>query len=580
MEDTPLADSMPGIFNNGPEITLPSPVKEEPFNPAAIAKAKADEEAQKAGYRASEFKWFGTDVPTHLAAKCMMCDYSFDVKREIITKKFVVPENCPECRRKALIIYDGGYWVKYASLKLWEFDFFADQFDELFAARTKEDRVCRVFPIRSEQFRQELALTLKNRAQIDQTMLYLEGLARRGGNKRPLEIRVAAAQGAIWIDLCDDQWRAVRLDKNGWEIIQNPPVLFKRYKHMLPMELDKTGTKEDFEAFLALMNFQTREDKMLYSGFLVQGFVPNIDRPILMPTGPQGSAKTTMCIATRMVIDPSALPTFNMNREEEELPQKVLKHYLPTFDNCNHISQEISDMLCQASSGMGFSKRKLFTDLDDVAYTVRRALVLNGVAAPSMAPDLLDRTILICLERITDENRKERAEVEAMRDALLPKVRGYLLNILVAALANPVERNGALPRLADFARIAESCAVQMGYEKGQFIQTYQAANRENAEQAVQSDPLAAVLLGFLGETGEPRDWTGAPSDLFKEMTGRADSGTQKSHLWPKSASWMSEALVGRLKPGLRLLGWNVQKVRSGTKRSISITKVGDGLKGW
>ena len=41
--------------------------------------------------------------------------------------------------------------------------------------------------------------------------------------------------------------------------------------------------------------------------------------------------------------------------DEAELPQKILHHYLPTFDNCNHVSQEISDLLCQASSGMGFS---------------------------------------------------------------------------------------------------------------------------------------------------------------------------------------------------------------------------------
>jgi hypothetical protein len=266
-----------------------------------------------------------------------------------------------------------------------------------------------------------------------------------------------------------------------------------------------------------------------------------------------------------------------MDKDEAELPQKILHHYLPTFDNCNHVSQEISDLLCQASSGMGFSKRKLFTDMDDVVYSVRRALILNGVAAPSMAPDLLDRTIMICLERIPDEQRKERSEIEAVRDALLPKVRGYLLNVLSAALASPQPRSGALPRLADFARIADDCAVQMGYAPGQYIKTYQVVNKDIAEQAIQSDVLAGALLEYLDAHG---GWEGSASDLLRKLEAQAGIQATKAPGWAKTQGWLSEAIFGRLKPGLQQLGWTVQKTRTGQKRTIFIKKVGIGLKGW
>lgn len=547
------------------------------FNPSTIIKELEASDAQKTGYRASDYFWFGTSVPKEMVYECKMCDAPLRIHRDlmIITPE---PEVCPSCKRKALFLYDARFWQYYKLLRLWEYDLFADQFDDYFAAHVGSDGIRRVFSIKSEQLRGRLALMLKNKAAIEQAILFMEGLARRSGQKIPLHVRVAAGEnGGIWIDLCDEKWRALCLDATGWNIVDAPPIMFKRYKHMMPMDIDNNGTKEDFEQFLTLMNFQTTEDKLLYSGFLIQGFVPNIDRPILMPTGAQGSAKTTMCTATRLVIDPSSLPTFNMDKDEAELPQKILHHYLPTFDNCNHVSQEISDLLCQASSGMGFSKRKLFTDMDDVVYSVRRALILNGVAAPSMAPDLLDRTIMICLERIPDDMRRERSEIEAVRDALLPKVRGYLLNVLSAALRNPQPRNGALPRLADFARIADDCAVQMGYDKGQYIKTYQEVNKDIAEQAIQSDVLAGALLEYLDAHN---GWEGSASDLLRKLEAQAGIQATKAPGWAKTQGWLSEAIFGRLKPGLLQLGWSVQKTRSGQKRIIYIKKVGNGLKEW
>lgn len=548
------------------------------FNPRAQSMEIEDDDAFKKGYKFEDYFWFGTSIPEHLFYECTECNARYKIHQNKILST-PIPKICEECHEKNKIkIYDERFWMYYKTLRLWEYDLFLDQFDDFFAAQTGADGIRRIFAIRSEQHKSRLSLILKNKAAIEQALLFMEGLALRSGQRKNLNVRVAEGQNkSIWIDLCDDKWRAICLNSDGWHIVENPPILFKRYKHMAKMEVDENGAKEDYDAFLTLMNFQAPEDKLLYSGFLIQGFFPNIDRPILMPTGAQGSAKTTMCIATRMVIDPSTLPTFNMNKEEDELPQKILHHYLPTFDNCNHISQEISDLLCQASSGMGFSKRKLFTDMDDVVYSVRRAIIMNGVAAPSMAPDLLDRTIMICLERIPDDRRKERSEIEAMRDSLLPKVRGYLLNILTSALKNPQQRNGTLPRLADFARLADDCMVQMGYSPGEFIRTYRDVNKDIAEQAIQGDVLAGVLLEFLDDNN---GWEGSASDLLKRLENKAGIQAIKAPGWAKTQGWLSEAIFGRLKPGLQHLGWNVQKTRTEKRRIIYIKRVDNSIKGW
>jgi len=404
----------------------------------------------------------------------------------------------------------------------------------------------------------------------------LEGLAQRSGIKCNLDLRVAEHQNDIWIDLCDDSWKAVRLNASGWEIVDTPPVIFKRYKHMLPLEIDRTGTGEDFDKFQSLINFQSPEDRLLHTGFVFQEAIPNIDRPVLVFAGPQGSAKTTSAEMTRIVFDPSSIATFNMNSDVNELPQKILHHWIPTFDNCNHISQEISDLLCQSSSGMGFSKRKLFTDMDDVICSVKRSLILDGISSPSMAPDFLDRTTIVRLERITNMNRREREEINKIRDSLLPKVRGFILNTISAALADPYVYNGSLPRLAGYAKIVDRCTTKIGYKPGEFVTTYIYANKEIAEEAIRADPVSEALLRFLDNK---ETWTGAASNLLDELTLLAGQAAREQE-FPKGQNALSEALFGRLKPGLTQLGYQLSKNRTASGRTITISKLKGGLGEW
>lgn len=548
-----------------------------PFNPLEILEANEDSDEATTGYRSSQFAWFGPSVPEQMSAKCLMCDYQFSTMREALLKKgsMVAFNDCPSCRRKSLKIFDAQRWEAYVNLRLGEFEFFTDQFGDAFAVRTRKDGVRQIFPIRSEEMRHHLALLLKNRGQIDNAVLYLEALAQRWNITHRLETRIAKKDGAIWVDLCDDSWGAIRVDKNSWQFVASPPILFRRYKHMQAMTV-LPGARADLDAFMGIMNFADEGEKLLYAGYAAALFIPDIDHPILMPVGPQGSAKTTLTAATRLLADPSELTTLNISADEGALPQIIMHHYVPAFDNCGYISQEISDVLCRVVSGAGFSKRKLYSDNDDVVYTIRRPLVMNGISPPSMSPDLIDRTILIRLERIADAFRRKKQDVEAERDALLPKVRGYLLSCIAQVLrTGPTPPNGAgLPRLADFAEVADACSVAMGKQPYEFLNAYIESTHEMAEQAVQSDPLATTLLDFLNEQGE---WAGTANELWQALNGRPGAATRAPN-WPKDHSRMAESIHGRLKPGLAELGWSVVKQKSNGSRTLRFVKMSGELR--
>ena len=58
-----------------------------------------------------------------------------------------------------------------------------------------------------------------------------------------VHIRIAEHNGAIYLDLGDDEWRAVKITEAGWEIVSDPPVKFRRPNGMLPLPEPQRGSQ-------------------------------------------------------------------------------------------------------------------------------------------------------------------------------------------------------------------------------------------------------------------------------------------------------------------------------------------------
>jgi hypothetical protein len=41
----------------------------------------------------------------------------------------------------------------------------------------------------------------------------------------------------LWYDLTNKAWQAVKVTRSGWEIVDKPPILFRRYSHHKPQIL-------------------------------------------------------------------------------------------------------------------------------------------------------------------------------------------------------------------------------------------------------------------------------------------------------------------------------------------------------
>jgi phage/plasmid primase-like uncharacterized protein len=105
------------------------------------------------------------------------------------------------------------------------------------------------WPIRSRSFRQWLVHqyyktqggSVPGQEAVRAAIENLEARARFDGKVRPVYVRIGGHGGKIYLDLVDKAWRAVEIDQDGWRIITNPPVRFRRAPNMMPLPAPRKG---------------------------------------------------------------------------------------------------------------------------------------------------------------------------------------------------------------------------------------------------------------------------------------------------------------------------------------------------
>lgn len=108
----------------------------------------------------------------------------------------------------------------------------------------------------------------------------LSGIARFDGAEHEVHVRVGAANGHIYLDLCDPRWRVVEVTAYGWRVVGDPPVRFRRARGMLPLPVPVIGGSID--ELLPFVNVASKKDFVLMVAWELAAFRPWGPYPILI----------------------------------------------------------------------------------------------------------------------------------------------------------------------------------------------------------------------------------------------------------------------------------------------------------
>src|SRR5262249_7879294 len=91
------------------------------------------------------------------------------------------------------------------------------------------------WPVKSSRFRQWLKRLyyaehnkVPNAEAVQEALDHVEAAALFEGEERQVDLRVAGHGGRIYIALGSADWRTIEIDEDGWRVIDDPPVRFRR----------------------------------------------------------------------------------------------------------------------------------------------------------------------------------------------------------------------------------------------------------------------------------------------------------------------------------------------------------------
>jgi hypothetical protein len=433
------------------------------------------------------------------------------------------------------------------------------------------------WPIKSRMFKNWLAnkywvtySKAANSNSISSALGAIEGKACFNGQLNTLYNRVAWRDNELWFDLSDSKWRAVKITTDGWQIIDNPPILFRRLKHQ-QAQVDP-APQGDVKKFLEFVNISDKGQQLLLLVFLVSCFIPDFPHALAYFFGQQGAAKSMVAKLIKLLVDPSPFKGSGFPKDQNEFVQQLFHHWFVSFDNISNLPDWVSDLLCRAVSGDAFSKRELYSDEDDIIFVFQRVISLNGINLLISKPDLFDRSILFELERIPDKNRKDESLWLKEFEAAKPTILAGVFDVISKAIKiKPTIELLQLPRMADFALWGCAIAEAMGYSKDDFLRVYYKNIKNQNEEIMRTNILADILRIFMAD--KP-NWEGSPSELFealKTAAGNEKIAFEKETDFPKGAQSLSRKL-NVLKTNFAQAGIELKRDDSSNRRKWIIVK--------
>ena len=379
----------------------------------------------------------------------------------------------------------------------------------------------------------------------------LAGRGRFDGDEHEPRRRVAKDSSGYWLDMGDDQWRAILITATGWKVMCKPPVRLIRTKATRPLPEPVSGGSVD--ALWDLVNVPEQE-RLLVLAWIIECFRPDTPFALLELTGEQGAAKSTAQTIFRRFIDPNQVALRGKPKVVEDIYVAAANSHLLSYENLSGLSNDQSDALCTCCTGGGYAARQLYTNGEEATLTAHCPVALNGISPVVLRPDLLDRAVSITLPEIKE--RKTDDEIKDATEAAAPGIMGALLDLFSNALAvlpsvaiPPDQR----PRMADFAMLGEAIARVQGYPQGHFLQLYTEHRRTAIGRTIDASPVAAAMVEYVDRGNR---YMGTVKGLLEVLTEHKPDH-ERDEYWPRSPKGLADA-VRRYSPALRQMGIKVR----------------------
>lgn len=347
--------------------------------------------------------------------------------------------------------------------------------------------------------------------------------------------RLGKCSNYRWLDLGRPDWKCVRWNADGWEVVDAAAVKFYRGTDSCPLPIPALNPEiNGLDPLWAAIN-TAEENRPLLAGFILGALKSDTPCFGMNIQGEHGSAKSVATELIRSIIDYTPTPFQRLNNvKPEDLGNTCTTQLLPCFDNISHIESEMQDVMCSMTTGFGFKTRKLYTNGEVVACWVRRPWIVNSIPNVCSRSDLAERTIPLKLDVIETSTRKTEDEVRGAFTPARAHLLAVFLNAAVEAERNwesagiAIRKSGMSHRMADAIQWITAGEDALGFVGGTFLSRMTALQQEAGAEALEGTPQFETIEALLNEI--PRgEWTGTASEFLDKQKEFAE-GVQLKYL--------------------------------------------------
>lgn len=411
---------------------------------------------------------------------------------------------------------------------------------------------------------------------LDKYLDTFNALAANSGKVDDAWTRIGRVGDVIFYDLKDEE-NIIKISKDGVEILSHfasidevPKFIRKSVsaKQVMPKKQDNASLEVLLKPYLNLSN----EQMTLLLITLITWFIPDSPKVILLLTGQQGSGKTVLAKIIQRIVDPVNHEAVFMPNGTKNIGVVLASHYVVSFDNLSEITGDVSDLLCQVSTGGSIMNRQLYTDGEASIISFKNCLVLNGINDIAAKPDLLDRIVHFELKNLEKKRLTEEQFWNAFQKDL-PAILYEIFNILHKAIKEYPNITLEYPgRMADYEIWGSAVSKVMKGDEKYFLEAYKGNRQSINASIIENDALCSLILDFIKKS-KKEELIFAPTAFYTELkkqAGKNDISTTNSKIFPASPAALTKKLE-RFIPALKKAGIEINHSRSGKQgRLITI----------
>ena len=363
--------------------------------------------------------------------------------------------------------------------------------------------------------------------------------------KEPFEMacRVYCNDDYIVYQLNKDTKECVLVAEDGISIDTVSDVLFNHsVDFQNQVEPDWEVELEDiFELVHKHFNLKNeKQEKMLILYLVTSFFGVSMPFPVLILNGEKGSSKSTTMRKLEKIIDPKTSDIGGLPHSADGLELRLSNNYYVCLDNLQTLNRRTSDIIARSCTGSSISKRRLYHDTAEIVINIKSLVALNGISLVAKESDLLDRSLILELERINPKEIKSEQELWKSFEEDRPKFLGCIFYILYLAYFDdePTSEQEFI-RLADFHLACIKVGRVIGMTDKEVSDILWENQRNVNRQSLSEDVVACCLIELMSHK---KKYVNSMTGLLVDLQDLASQNGIVGSVLPKTPNHLSNRL--------------------------------------